>query len=158
MLALLTQVCATSLQCSPQSTTIRLCSHSKQDSKAAIILTSDPAVIPGRIISKEGTLKFLLISSVFLTVVSLSACTSSPSSSPAITSTADNCGASQYQQLVGGPSSATLKLKIPPQSRHYGSEERVATDMPSRLNFIHSGTAFEAVTNPKSTIVRVFCG
>jgi hypothetical protein len=71
---------------------------------------------------------------------------------------ADTCGAAQYQALVGGPSAATLDLPIPGTSRHYGSEEAVATDTPTRLNFVHSGTAIESVTNPASTILRVFCG
>ena len=74
------------------------------------------------------------------------------------TALADACGASQYQNLVGGPSRAATSLDIPGDSRHYGSEERVATDTPTRLNFVHSGTAFESVTDPKSTIARVFCG
>ena len=68
------------------------------------------------------------------------------------------CGASQLQSLVGGPSKAAIKLDIPDSSRHYGSEERVATNTPSRLNFVHSGTAVESVIDPNSTILRVFCG
>jgi len=71
----------------------------------------------------------------------------------------DACGASQYQDLVGGPSSAAMSLRdIPGSSRHYGSEERTATNDPTRLNFVHSGTAIEAVIDPDSTIIRVFCG
>lgn len=70
----------------------------------------------------------------------------------------DACGASQYQALVGGPSRATTALDIPGSSRHYGSEERVATNNPSRLNFVHSGTAIESVIDPSSTVIRVFCG
>ncbi|MDG1449787.1 MAG: hypothetical protein P8Q93_07775 [Ascidiaceihabitans sp.] len=70
----------------------------------------------------------------------------------------DSCGASSYQNLVGGPSKATIQLDIPAGSRHYGSEEVVATDTPSRLNFVHSGTDIESVTNPNSTVLRVFCG
>lgn len=70
----------------------------------------------------------------------------------------DSCGASQLQHLVGGPSRATLGLNIPGDSRHYGSEEPVATNMPSRLNIVHSGTAVDSVVNPSSTVVRIFCG
>ena len=70
----------------------------------------------------------------------------------------DTCGAAQFQSLVGRPSSEAIKLDIPSSSRHYGSEEHVATDNSSRLNFVHSGTAVESVTDPTSTIIRVFCG
>ncbi|MBU2934584.1 hypothetical protein [Pacificibacter sp. 1_MG-2023] len=70
----------------------------------------------------------------------------------------DTCGASQYQSLVGGPSRATSTLNIPGSSRHYGSQENVATNTPSRLNFVHSGTAVESVIDPTSTVIRVFCG
>ena len=70
----------------------------------------------------------------------------------------NTCGAAQLQNLVGGPSSAVTGLNIPSDSRHYGSEERTATDNPYRLNFVHSGTAIDAVIDPKSTVVRVFCG
>ncbi|WP_039019559.1 hypothetical protein [Halocynthiibacter namhaensis] len=84
----------------------------------------------------------------------LSACQSSV---PQIASS-DACGASQFEHLVGGPSRATIGLDIADDSRHYGSEERVATNVPTRLNFIHSGTAFESVTDPSSTIIKVFCG
>ena len=73
------------------------------------------------------------------------------------TANPDACGASNFQYLVGGPSSATLGLYIPESSRHYGSKETVATDKPSRLNIVHSGTATEAVTNPDSKVVRVVC-
>ncbi|MDR0253544.1 MAG: hypothetical protein LBI75_10200, partial [Brucellaceae bacterium] len=114
--------------------------------------------VVGVIVIKGKILKILLVSSVMLSAVSLSACTSSPTSNPVSGAVPDACGASQYQKLVGGPSSATMKLKIPADSRHYGREERVATDTPSRLNFVHSGTAAESVINPKSTVVRVFCG
>lgn len=61
-------------------------------------------------------------------------------------------------RLVGDPSSAVNGLKIPGDSRHYGSEEHVATDKPSRLNFVHSGTAVQSVNDSKSTVIRVFCG
>ena len=77
---------------------------------------------------------------------------------PVATVASDQCGAAKYQALVGGPSSAVQGLDIPNESRHYGSQENVATDNPSRLNFIHSGTAIESVTDPKSTVIRVFCG
>lgn len=70
----------------------------------------------------------------------------------------DTCGASQYQSLVGGPSRATSTLNILGSSRHYGSQEIVATNTPSRLNFVHSGTAVESVIDPTSTVIRVFCG
>lgn len=71
----------------------------------------------------------------------------------------DQCGASQLQGLVGGPSMAATSLaNIPGSSRHYGSEETVATDNPSRLNFVHSGTAVDSVMNPDSRVIRVFCG
>lgn len=70
----------------------------------------------------------------------------------------DACGAAQLQYLVGGPSSATLRLNIAGDSRHYGGQERVATNVPTRLNFVHSGTATDAVIDPSSTVVRVFCG
>lgn len=99
-------------------------------------------------------MKRLQITSALFALISLSACTTSPNSS----STADTCDASQYQSLVGGLSAAASGLKIPGDSRHYGREERVATNKPSRLNFVHSGTAVESVTNPKSTVIRVFCG
>ncbi|MBU2868205.1 hypothetical protein [Pacificibacter marinus] len=71
---------------------------------------------------------------------------------------ADTCGASRYQSLVGGPSRATSGLNIPSSSRHYGSDEIVATNTPSRLNFVHSGTAVESVIDPMSKVIRVFCG
>jgi hypothetical protein len=70
----------------------------------------------------------------------------------------DACGASQFQSMVGGPSSAAMALDIPGDSRHYGRAERTAINDPSRLNFVHSGTAIESVTDPNATIVRVFCG
>lgn len=71
----------------------------------------------------------------------------------------DQCGAGQLQGLVGGPSMAVMSLaNIPADSRHYGSEEPVATDNPSRLNFVHSGTAVDSVMNPASRVIRVFCG
>jgi outer membrane biosynthesis protein TonB len=70
----------------------------------------------------------------------------------------DTCGAAQYQRLVGGPSNAISGLPIPGSARHYGSAEPVATDVPSRLNFVHSGTAIDILLNPASTITRVFCG
>lgn len=98
------------------------------------------------------------MTSVLFTALSLTACTTTPASNSASVITSDACGASQYQKLVGGPSSATTGLTIPGDSRHYGREERVATDKPSRLNFVHSGTATESVINPKSTVIRVFCG
>lgn len=80
---------------------------------------------------------------------------------PVVTTAAQNnaCGAAQYQSLVNGPSSAAFALaNIPGSSRHYGSQEAVANDTPSRLNFVHSGTAVEAVIDPASTILRIFCG
>lgn len=72
--------------------------------------------------------------------------------------TSDACGASQFQHLVGGPSSEMIGLNIPESSRHYGSKETVAADKPTRLNIVHSGTATEAVTNPASKVVRIVCG
>lgn len=98
--------------------------------------------------------KYLHTTSAFLVLISLVGCTTSSN----VGTNSDACGASRYQNLVGGPSSATSGLKIPGDSRHYGREERVATDTPSRLNFVHSGTAVESVTNPKSKVIRVFCG
>jgi len=89
-------------------------------------------------------------------VFALAGCMQEPQASGGVTS--DACGASQYQSLVGGPSSATSGLDIPGSSRHYGSEERTATNDPSRLNFVHSGTAIESVIDPNSTVTRVFCG
>jgi hypothetical protein len=86
----------------------------------------------------------------------LAACQTTAPSQPATTS--DACGASRYKNLVGGPSSAVFALPIPGSSRHYGSQERPATDDPSRLNIVHSGTAVDAVIDPNSTILRVFCG
>lgn len=83
---------------------------------------------------------------------------SETSATEGVAKTSDACGASQFQSLVGGPSSATFGLDIPGSSRHYGREERVATDTPTRLNFVHSGTAVDAVTNPNATVIRVFCG
>ncbi len=73
-------------------------------------------------------------------------------------SQSDTCGATQLQYLVAGPSSATRGLNISGDSRHYGSNESVATNTPSRLNIVHSGTAVESVSDPNSTVVRVFCG
>ena len=56
-------------------------------------------------------------------------------------------------------SSAVMALSgIPGDARHYGSEERVATDNPARLNFVHSGTAVDALMNPESRVIRIFCG
>ncbi len=107
---------------------------------------------------KGEALKPLLTAPVFLALFSLSACATSSTSNSAAGPTSDACGASRYQKLVGGPSSATAGLKIPADSRHYGSEERVATDTPTRLNFVHSGTAVQSVTDPKSKVIRVFCG
>lgn len=86
-------------------------------------------------------------------VAGLSACEQPVASQSA----SDACGAFAYANLVGGPSSAVMALDIPGTSRHYGSQERVATNDPSRLNFVHSGTAFEAVADPSSTVVRAFC-
>ncbi len=71
---------------------------------------------------------------------------------------ADACGAAQYQNLVGGPSSAVQSISVPGATRHYGSEETTETGFSSRLNFVHSGTAIDAVTDPSSTVTRVFCG
>jgi hypothetical protein len=91
-----------------------------------------------------------------LPVFALAACVQEPQSAGDISS--DTCGAAQYQSLVGGPSSAVTGLNLPGTSRHYGSEERTATDTPYRLNFVHSGTAIDAVIDPNSTVIRVFCG
>ncbi len=102
-------------------------------------------------------MKYQLISCALIAAGALSACQQTTTTQP-VTSARDACGAAQYQNLVGGPSSAVRGLDIPSDSRHYGSEERTATNNPSRLNFVHSGTAFESVTNPNSTVVRVFCG
>jgi len=92
-----------------------------------------------------------------IAVTALAAC---QPTTPATTSHegSDMCGASRFQHMVGGPSRATISLDIPADSRHYGSQERVATNDPSRLNFVHSGTAVESVTDPNSTVIRVFCG
>nr|WP_319250439.1 hypothetical protein [uncultured Celeribacter sp.] len=105
-------------------------------------------------------MKYLPFGAAALTAVALAACvTSDPVGTTSAANTAtDQCGASKYRHLVGGPSSATIGLDIPDNSRHYGREERVATDKPSRLNFVHSGTAVESVTNPGSKVVAVFCG
>lgn len=82
-----------------------------------------------------------------------------PTAAPVrVAAVADTCGAAAYQALVDGPSSAVFGLPIPGSSRHYGSDERTATDTPSRLNFVHSGTAVDAVVDPASTVQRVFCG
>lgn len=82
-----------------------------------------------------------------------------PVAGSAMVASADTCGAARLQGLVGGPSSAVMALSgIPGDARHYGSEERVATDNPSRLNFVHSGTAVDAVMNPGSRVIRIFCG
>lgn len=116
-----------------------------------------PVVSTVRIL-KGRNLKPLLIAPALFALVSLGGCTTSSSSNSASAPTSDACGASRYQKLVGGPSSATTGLKIPGGSRHYGREEPVSTNTPSRLNFVHSGTAVESVTNPKSTVIRVFCG
>jgi hypothetical protein len=96
---------------------------------------------------------FMIVPSVGL-LFALGACVETPQA----TSASDACGAAQYQNLVGGPSKATSGLDIPGDSRHYGSEETVATNNPSRLNFVHSGTALESVMDPSSTVARVFCG
>lgn len=103
-------------------------------------------------------MKLIYVTSTFAALFALSACQQSATYSAPAAST-DACGASQYQNLVGGPSSVAGKLTdIPDDSRHYGSEETVATNNPNRLNFVHSGTAIESVTNPDSTVIRVFCG
>jgi hypothetical protein len=99
------------------------------------------------------TLTRLTGAALITAALGLSACnTTTPSAS------SDACGASQYQALVGGPSRAAFDLDVPGDSRHYGRSEAVATNVPSRLNFVHSGTAVEAVADPSSTVVRVFCG
>lgn len=103
-------------------------------------------------------MKLILTVPLSLVLMSLNSCTTSPIIPMGSNQNPDACGASQYQKYVGGPSSATSALKIPENSRHYGRHERTAADTPSRLNFVHSGTAVESVTNPKSTVVRVFCG
>ena len=90
---------------------------------------------------------------LIIAALSLSGCNmTGPSAS------SDTCGASRYQALVGGPSRAVFDLDVPGDTRHYGRSEAVATNVPTRLNFVHSGTAIEAVADPSSTIVRVFCG
>lgn len=101
-------------------------------------------------------MKSLRIISAVSIFISVTACMGTNTNSPETAS--DACGASQYQNLVGGPSIATIDLKIPGSSRHYGINERVATNDPSRLNFVHSGTAIESVIDPKSTVIKVFCG
>ena len=100
-------------------------------------------------------MKHFMIVPVAGALFALGACMEPP---VAPTDAADTCGAAQYQHLVGGPSRATSGLAIPGDSRHYGSEETVATDKPSRLNFVHSGTALDSVVDPASTVARVFCG
>lgn len=105
---------------------------------------------------RSGPMTTLRLSLIALAFAALGACSVAPPSTTA--SASDACGASQFQSLVGGPSSAVSGLDIPGDSRHYGREEAVATDNPSRLNFVHSGTAIESVTNPNSTVVRIFCG
>lgn len=94
---------------------------------------------------------------IFVALTVLAACQTTPPVAPSGDGS-DMCGASRFQHLVGGPSRATNGLDIPGDSRHYGSEERVATNVPTRLNFVHSGTAIESVTDPNSTVIRVFCG
>jgi hypothetical protein len=96
---------------------------------------------------------FMLVPSVGL-LFALGACMETPQ----VTSASDTCGASQYQNLVGGPSKAASALNVPGNTRHYGNEEIVATDNAARLNFVHSGTAFDAVVDPSSTVTQVFCG
>ena len=88
----------------------------------------------------------------------VSSAETAPSVTTVSSATSDACGAAQYQYIVGQPSKNTLSLNIPGDSRHYGSTERVATNNPNRLNFVHSGTAVEAVTDPNSTVIKVFCG
>lgn len=90
-------------------------------------------------------------------MIGLAACQSPTSSTTG--SQTDTCNADVLQVLVGGPSSATSGLDVPASSRHYGSQETIDPRIvPSRLNFVHSGTAIESVTDPKSTVKRVFCG
>lgn len=98
-------------------------------------------------------MKTYQISAAVLVLVGLAACTQQSGSGEP-----DSCGASAYESFLGGPSSAVFDLDIPGTSRHYGSAEAVATDNPSRLNFVHSGTAIEAVADPSSRVVQVFCG
>lgn len=103
-------------------------------------------------------MKANMIVPLFLSLATLAGCQTAPAAKTVPGKMSDACGASKYQNLVGGPSLAVNGLNIPGDSRHYGSEEPVATDTPTRLNFVHSGTAVEAVTNPKSKVIRVFCG
>ena len=103
-------------------------------------------------------MKPILTVPLSLVLMSLSSCTTTPTLTHGYGQNPDACGASLHQKYVGGPSSATSTLKIPDSSRHYGRHERTATDTPSRLNFVHSGTAVESVTDPKSTVLKVFCG
>lgn len=103
-------------------------------------------------------MKLILTVPLSLVLMSLNSCTATPTLPQGSGQNPDACGASLHQKYVGGPSSATSALKIPDNSRHYGRHERTATDTPSRLNFVHSGTAVESVTDPKSTVLRVFCG
>lgn len=71
----------------------------------------------------------------------------------------DQCGASKYAYLVGGPVTATQNLPIANNSRYYGRNEPFATNNPNRLNFVVSTTsAVDAVIDKSSTIIRVFCG
>ncbi len=102
-------------------------------------------------------MKYHFLPCLIIATAALSGCQQTASSQPT-TSARDTCGAADYQNLVGGPSSSVMGLNIPGDTRHYGSEESPATNNPSRLNFVHSGTAIESVTNPNSTIIRVFCG
>ena len=101
-------------------------------------------------------LHFSLPAAALTAVFILSACQTTPTE---VAQSDDACGASQYHHLVGGPSRATTDLDVPGNSRHYGIEELVTTDFsPARLNFVHSGTAIEAVIAPGSTVVRIYCG
>ena len=75
-----------------------------------------------------------------------------------LTST-DACGAQKLQHLVGGLSSATRNLDVLGNSRHYGSEEKIDPRIvKTRLNFVHNGSAVDSVINPKSKVIRIFCG
>jgi len=86
----------------------------------------------------------------------LSAC---QPTTPVDPETGDDCGASQLQHLVGGPSHATADLDVPESARHYGVDDLVTTDFsPARLNFVHSSSGAAALTDPASTVIRIYCG
>ncbi len=71
----------------------------------------------------------------------------------------DTCGASRFQNLVGGPASATLNADLPSLSRIYGSGETIdPRQTPARLNVVVSTTNPAEALTTGGTVTRIFCG